>query len=408
MLENRSRARMVLLAAIVAAVVALAAGCGGDDDDDGGGGSGGSGGGGGAASGAVSEAQSTVDKAVEPPEIRVQGPAFDASKAQGKTVWFINTCDCNVIANTWRDFMKTALEGYGVELVNFDGKGSVTEYNRGMQQAIAQNADAILNLAITPTTVKERIKEAADRDIPVISTFDGDPELEKNRTYVPGLTAEVSYDYTRVGALEAAWTVADSKGDANVLFISNLDQPSSYYIQQSFLAEMKRLCPDCETDTIDVPAALAAKQLPGVVRSQLQRNPDINYIVPGFDLNMTPVLSALRLADLESEVRMGSWNAIPPAMVAVKDPDSPMAMEMGAPNSWIGYAMADATLRALVGEEPITQGQEASNYFGIRMFTKDSVQNIDVEKYNDEELYEIPESDVATAYEEVWGEPVNP
>jgi ABC-type sugar transport system substrate-binding protein len=391
------------LAVGIVAIVSLAVGtgCGGDDDSGGGDKAK-------ASSALVSEAQGIVDQATQEPAVKVQGPSFSAADAEGKTVWFINNCDCNVIGSIWRDYMKSALDRYGVKFVNFDGKFSVTDYNRGIQQAIAQKADVIVNQGITPTTVKQQIKAASEANIPVISTFDGVPELEQNRSYVPGLTAEVSYDYTKVGALQAAWTVADSKGDANVLFISNLDQPSSYYIRTSFLSEMKRLCPGCEVQTEDVPAGLAAKQLPGLVRSTLQRDRDINYVVPGFDLNVAPILSALRLADREDDVRMGSWNAIPPAMVAVKDPDSPMAMEMGAPNAWIGFAMADAALRAAAGVEPITQGGEDSNYFGIRMFTKDVVKDLDVTKYNDAELYGVSEDSLKQAYEEVWGPPTGP
>src|SRR5262249_33237361 len=157
-----------------------------------------------------------------------------------------------------------------------------------------------------------------------------------------------TYDYGKVGRLEADWFVMDSDGKGHALFISNLDQPSSFYIRQGFLQEVKSLCPACKVQTADVPAGLAAQQVPTLTRTAGHRDPSINYIVPGYDLNVPSVLAALKAGRLIGKVRVGSWNAIPAVMTEIKNPSNTSAqMEMGAPNAWFGYAMADAVLRVL-------------------------------------------------------------
>lgn len=391
------RLRLVALAAI--AVLALvAAGCGSDDD----GGSSGDGSSGQGGKG-VTEATQAFESLLGPSKLKMAGDSFDASKASGKTLFYLNTDDSIPITTIWRDVAEEALERYGVKIVNYNGKGSASEYNKAMRQAIASGADAIFNMAINPPLVKQQIKAAAAAGIPVVTGADGLPDVRDTKTYVEGLTAGVSYDYNQVGKVLAQWFTSDSKGKGKALFISNDDQPSSSYVVSGFESAVDELCPDCDVTVKDVPAAQVTTSLPTLVRTALQRDPDIDYVIPGYDFNVPIIESALRQGNLTDRVKIGSWNAVPTVMQSLQREQSPVSMELGAPNNWFSYAIADTVLRILSGDEPVVWGTEASNFMGFRTFTKDSVADMDVSDYNDAEIYGLPDSEVESAFEELWG-----
>lgn len=331
--------------------------------------------------------------------------AFDAKKAAGKHVFYLNTNDALPVSAIWRDLVVSALERYGVKVTKFDGKGSSAEYNRGMQQAIAQHVDLIFNLAVDPKLVQQSIKQAAAAGIPVVSATDGKPILKDNKDFVDGLVAEVSYDYDKVGALEADWFVSDSGGKGHALFISNLDQPSSTYVLNSFKDEVASLCPQCKVSDKDVPAGQVATSLPTLIQTAVRADPSINYVVPGYDFQVPMIESALKLAGLTDKVKIGSWNAAPAVMSSLKKQGTAVHMDMGAPNSWFGYAIADTILRVLTGVTPAVWGQESSNYMGIRGLTKDNVQSLDVSKYNDGVIFGLSEETVRGEFEKIWGAP---
>lgn len=396
----RRRKIVVPLAAAASALLILSA-CSSGNDNKSSGSSGNSSGEG------ASTAQSRLDAVSGEPEFKAPADAksFDANKAKGKTVYYVNTDDSLPVSVIWRDIVVNALKPYGVNVVPFNGKGSSAEYNKGMQQAISQHADAIFNLAVSPPLVQQSIKDAKNANIPVISATDGMPEASQNSTFVDGITAEVSYDYEKVGRLEADWFVADSKANGHVFYIRNSDQPSEQYVSKGFRDEVKQLCPDCKITDRDVPASQATTQLPTLVQNAIRADSSITHVVADFDFQVPVIENGLRLANASNKVKIGSWNAIPTVMTSMKTANSPVYADFGAPNSWFGYAIADTILRTLSGEKPAVWGTDASNFMGVRLFSKDSVKNLDVTKYNDQQLYGLSEDTVKSEFQKLWGAP---
>ncbi|HEY1855348.1 MAG TPA: sugar ABC transporter substrate-binding protein [Solirubrobacterales bacterium] len=396
------------LAAVLVLAVALAA-CGGSSSSDSGATTAAEGtessSGSGAQAAGIKEAGETFDSLLAPPELKLVGEKFDAKKSAGKTVYYINTDDSIPITTIWREVAIEQLERYGVHVVSLDGKGSTTEYNKDMNTAISRGADAIFTMAVNPPLISQQIKAAKAAGIPVITGAEGLPNVKETATYVEGVTAGVSYDYHEVGKVEADWVAADSKGSAHVLFISNEDQPSSKYVVAEFEKELSRTCPDCTVEFKDVPAAQVTTTLPTLVQTSLQRDPEINYVVPGYDFNVPEIETGLRQAGLTDRVRIGSWNAVPAVMQSLQNKQSPMSMELGAPNNWFSFAIADTVMRTLSGVEPVVWGTEESAFMGFRAFDKESVEGLDVSEYDDAEFYELPDSKVQAAFEGLWGKP---
>jgi ribose transport system substrate-binding protein len=351
----------------------------------------------------VQTATARFAASTKPPQIVAPAPNFDAAKARGKTAWLINISSSFPIVKYWLDPAEAALRSYGVKVVEFDANGEPQEFNRGVAQALSANANAIFTLSIPPTAIKTEVAQARSQGVPVIASTDGNPDAQKNADYVPGIKAEVSYDYDKVGRLEADWFISDSKGKGHALFISNDDLASAYAVTNGFRSEVSELCPSCQVTVKDVPSGQVPTVLPTLVSTTLQRDPSIDYVVPDFDFQVPVIASQLRQSNLIGHVKIGSWNAQPSVMALLKQPNSGVDMDMGAPNDWFGYAIADAVLRQLTGSPAYNWGTAASNFLGIRTFTPENVTGIDVSKYDDLELYGVQPDQLDRAYRAIWG-----
>ena len=62
----------------------------------------------------------------------------------------------------------------GIETTLFDGKGDVSEWNRGMAQAVAQHADGIVTVGASPELMKGPTGDALKMNIPVVDAVTAD------------------------------------------------------------------------------------------------------------------------------------------------------------------------------------------------------------------------------------------
>ena len=68
---------------------------------------------------------------------------------------------------------------------------------------------------------------------------------------------------------------------------------------------MKELCPDCKTDTIDIPLTSLGKDAPDRIVSYLRSHPKVNYVVLSESGSLGPGLTgALRAAGLADKVKI--------------------------------------------------------------------------------------------------------
>ena len=106
----------------------------------------------------------------------------------------------------------------------------------------------------------------------------------------------------------------------------------------AYIAELEKNCPDCAYTELDVTIdQLVGGQVPAAVASQLQANPDINYVFFSFGSLPAGVTSALESAGLLEQVTvygqdfsafdleeivagtMGAWSADPKALRRLVD-----------------------------------------------------------------------------------------
>ena len=270
----------------------------------------------GSASSSVAEAQSIVDSHLGDPTF-VAPPAFDPSGAAGKTVWWLGHKEG--VGEQWSNFTQEALESADVKFNFYDiGEGvSDAKIQQGFELAIAGDVDAIvLTGGPSAYAYEAQIKAAKDKGIPVVTLVNSTPD---DQPKIDGLFVDVTYDYAAIGELLAAWVVADSGGDANVLSLDYEGVPSSQVELAGFEKELERLAPEAKYTVKPVSyTANVATEGANLVRTSLLADPSINYVVPPFDSMALWAEPGVDAAGKSDEVKLAGFNAIVAQMQNLK------------------------------------------------------------------------------------------
>lgn len=363
--RRRTGARGVVSAFVALLAVIFLAACGSDGSSTDGTTAGSESGG---DSSGVSEAKSRLQAAMAEPEWKQPGPAFDASEAKGKKVLYLAVDLSIPVTQTFYDAFAEAGREVGVEVDKFDGKGEVSEFNRGMETAISQNYDAVILLSISPKLVAGAVADAKQAGVHVIEALNGDP----GKPQLSDVAASVSFCYSCAGALMANYVIADSGGDATgTIFISE-EVTSGIDELRGITDEFDELCPECDFVTDDVPIAEWSKGLPTATRSALLSRPDTNYLMPLYDGMALSLVPAVVQAN-KPDVKVVSFNATPAVMEMMAD-GGPMTADVGGANAWLGWGIADQTFRVLTGQPPV----EDEN-IPLRMFTTENLNEINLD-----------------------------
>ncbi|MGD9696239.1 MAG: sugar ABC transporter substrate-binding protein [Thermoleophilia bacterium] len=375
--STSSRRRLVALLAALALSVTLAA-CGSDDSDDAAGGQTTAA----AVDDGVAVARASIEEASQSPEFFAP-PAFDPAPARGKTVWWIGDQSSDIIKQ-WTRSAKEAFASQGVSLKVYDPGNTAAEHIKGIDLAIAGDADAIiLGDGNSPVQFAAQVKKAKDAGIPFFSLVAGTPEFQPE---VDGLVLDVSYDYVAVGRLLADWFIADSNGTGNVLLIESPDIPSSTLELNGFRERVKELAPQAKVTTkkysLTAYADGGAKEVAKITQTELTKDPSIGYVIPAFDSVALQAETGVALAQAQNRVKLAGFNSIVPQMQALQRGDGPFQMDIGGVNEWLAYALADNVLRELSGV-PVVRDPKV----GVRVFTHENVQDLNVDRENDEQWY---------------------
>jgi ribose transport system substrate-binding protein len=384
----RHRSGRWTLAALLSCSLVLAA-CGSDDGGSEGAASDSSASDGGRTAN-VDEAKTRLEAAMGEPAWESPGPAFDAAKAKGKKVMYIGVAASIPIVKTIYDAMKDAGSQAGIEVTQFDGKGQVSEFNRGIETAIAQKYDAITLLAIPSDLVSGAIADAKKAGIPVIQVQEHDP----GSPLADGVVGQVTFCYSCAGKLIADFVIADSGGDAKGTIFISKDVSNGTDEEKGMRDEFAELCPDCEFESQNVPVAEWNSKLSTLTRSTLTSKPDTNYLLALYDGMTIPMIPAVAQAGKADSVKIVSFNATPAVMQEMAK-GNVVAADVGGANVWFGWGLADQVLRVLSGEDAV----EDEN-IPLRMFTPENMDSIDLSK--DESTW-YGSADFEGEYKKLWG-----
>jgi ribose transport system substrate-binding protein len=341
----------------------------------------------------IAAAKKLVAQYEKPPKWAPPGKAFDASKAKGKSIWYVSLSLSIPFEQYMLQGIKQGAASVGAKGVGFDAKFSAAEGARGIEQAIRSKASVIMVGGLEPALIGPALSDAESAGIPVIMCNVQDPGPPR-KDYPSAVKAFATHSFSWPGKAEADFITVDANGKANILFMSTSDIPNiTTPEKEAFLNELKRVCPGCKAEVMNVPSSQWS-QLQTKTASYIRAHPDVQYIVPDFDGMVIFALPGVHSAGAQDKVKIVSFNATPSVMKALKRRDVVVA-ETGGPNLLQGWAFADQALRVAAGVKPLPD-------IGIkdRLFTARNINSIDLSA---QESTWYGNTDYKAAYKKLWG-----
>lgn len=372
--------RGAVLAAVAALIVSA---CGGTTSS-----------GGGTSSANVSEAQSLVAQAEKPQTTwKPAGEKFDGSKARGKSMWYISASLSIPFEQFILQGMTQGAQSVGASATGFDAKSSVAEATRGIEEAVQAKAGVIFIDGFPASLFAPAIAQAKQAGIPVLTANAQDvgPLLPGAPS---GVVGSATHSFATPGKIEADWIVADSKGNANIMYLRSSDVPVITDSEKnSFVNELQRLCSSCKVQVVDVPTSQWSGLTPRTA-SLIRANPNVNYFVPDFDGEVIFMVPGVTSANAQSKVKIVSFNATPSVMQNLKQ-HYVVAAETGGPNLLQGWAFAEEGLRVMSGLSPLDDLN-----IPTRLFDSSNINSIDLSQ-QESQWYGV--GDYQAKFKALWG-----
>jgi ribose transport system substrate-binding protein len=296
-------------------------------------------------------AQANLNKYKAVPQFVAPGPAFDAkAKAKGKTIFIIPASSQIPFVSTIANHIKRITAPIGVKTTIWQNQGQPSQWVQGMNAAVSQNASAIVLLAGNdPAALQPQIKAAKAKGIPTIVAH----LYDDNQKSAPNVGGLVNIPYNLAGRLIADQAIADTGAKANALVVTINQVKSTVPMVAGIRSEFAKYCSGCKLKFTDVTIADVATKIQPNVQAALTGDPNINYVIALYDSAEVPfAAAAIRAAGKTGSVKISTFNGTPEILKMVKQKDI-VTMDVGENLEWIGYAIADQSMRIMGGLPPV-------------------------------------------------------
>jgi ribose transport system substrate-binding protein len=342
----------------------------------------------------VSQADQLVKQEEAPQSTwKPAGSPFNASALRGKTMWYLSVNLSIPFEQYMVQGMKEGGATVGVNTVGFDAQSSVAQMTRGIEEAVQAKAGVIFIDGFPANLVAPAIAQAKAAGIPVLTANSQGPG-----PMLPGapdgVVGTATHPFADPGRIEADWIVADSKGNANIIYLRSSDVPVITDLEKNaFVSEINKLCSSCKLQVVDVPTS-QWNQLTTKTASLIRANPNANYFVPDFDGEVIFMVPGVTSANAQNRVKIVSFNATPSVMQNLKN-HYVVAAETGGPNLLQGWAFADQGMRVMAGQQPL---QDLN--IPTRLFDYSNIGSIDLSA-QESEWYGV--GDYRAKFKAQWG-----
>jgi ABC-type sugar transport system substrate-binding protein len=193
--------------------------------------------------------------------------------------------------------IKQATDALGWTLTVINTSGTPETQKAAFAQVVREKSDAVLYSAINKSTFASEL-----------------PQLKANGTFVAACCItdavgngidyanEVPEQTAEIGELKAAWIVADSNADANIVYV---DLPAFSILATSrdrFKSSLPTLCPKCRVDVLEIPVTALGVDVPTRIVAYLRAHPKVKYIAmstDGITIGLPAALKAAGLNDVK-------------------------------------------------------------------------------------------------------------
>lgn len=284
----------------------------------------------------------------EPPTTVSQTVPLSATPPEDMTVAVVRNATAQ-----W-DFYGAGFEeagealGWNVETFIYD-----TDQAGALQMAINSNPDYIVGASLQIDAVQNQLNTAQEMGIPFVDSGGERPSEPENDFYALHGVGD-----TYLKQL-ADWNINDSCGTATAVYVAPFSLPYFTGARDTIAEHYEEMCEECTFDSLDISLeALAAGEVPGILASYLQTNPDVDYVMFGFDSAAPGVGAALDNAGLLETVKLTGVGATGPQL---------REMTQGTQAAWIavpadsyGWGTLDVLARLSVGDDPMLAIEEVN------------------------------------------------
>jgi hypothetical protein len=180
----------------------------------------------------------------------------------------------------------------------------------------------------------------------------------------------LAQDYTKAGRVLADWIIAHDY-TAHVLLIGSDEIVSTSAVVKGFETEMAKLGPEAQYKYFNVTVPEWGTKIQPQVQSAIVADPELTYVACIYDAMTQFVVPGVTAANAADQVKIIGFNANPFVIDFVRE--GKVEMTFGDSLNWAGWAIADAEMRIIDGQDiPVNGavGEYLNNPF--RMFTVDN------------------------------------
>jgi ribose transport system substrate-binding protein len=273
--------------------------------------------------------------------------SFNMSSLRGKTVWFISTDQSNPFIAAISQGFTAAAKAAGLKPVIFDGKGLVSGYNQGLQEAVAQHAAGIILQGVDPNLVSQPYKAALAAKIPMVDAYNGGPQDP-----LDGLFAHVTTDSTTNGQEMADYVLSeDHCKPTNFILFTSTVYHELVEIGDAAQAEIAKYCPKCTVTLENVDPSTESTASGPLAQTVSRRYPSSVYWIVTYDALAEPIIAGLDQLP-STPVKIVSQDGLPENLSDIAKGNVQAADILYPSTPWAGWAEIDQLGRAMTNSPP--------------------------------------------------------
>jgi ABC-type sugar transport system substrate-binding protein len=332
-------------------------------------------------------AEKEVEQFLNPPDgIPVDQP-LAACPEEGKTI--IVTENPQAVTRKTNDGLEVGAKLLGWTVIRQPVGTGPEDPQKAFDAALDQSPDAVLVSGNPSATFRAQLDRANQLGIPVLFSDNGEDVGTDGTTVTISLD---DFEQTGLwGKMNADYAAA--QGAKHVLVVDLSLYPILHAWTEGVQNELKSIAPDTQVTTIDPQVTdLVGGNIPNLIVSEIQRSPDIDWVLLSLGDMTTGLDAALRAASL-TDVNIGGESAST-ANVA--------ALQGGTEDAWTGFAAEihgmyriDALARLFGGEDPTKVDY---SQLPTQLLTPDNIGKAPL----DSEGYYVGVQDYSKHFEDLW------
>ncbi|MDX6741187.1 sugar ABC transporter substrate-binding protein [Actinocorallia sp. A-T 12471] len=286
-----------------------------------------------------------------------------------------------------------ALVGMKVQVC--DAQAQPTVATQCVNQAVAAKSAGIITDSLPFALARNAYAAAVEAGIPVVASDVSDP-------LPPEWEGKITTNNNGQDAgsrLMADAIIADSGGDANVLFVSTTSTSTTKQSAEAVLDEFKTRCSGCEVTSVAWEAS-AVQKIPTTVSVALNSDPNIDYVFVSYDQPAgPPAIQGMQLSGRADKLKLVGYGSDVTAMQRLAG--GKQLTDVANDPAMIAWNNTDRLLRMMAGA-PVPA--ESSYTIPRRVFTADNVGSVNGSSVTDfKNGAWFTDGSFRKAYAELWG-----